>query len=126
MEDADTEMFSQFVNKKALIVMNKQDLGLLWSRDGAIPVSATTGAGLDDLRSRILESLDFEAIADRPAVTNVRHMALVERAHDALLRAERRACRRADRCPRSSSWRICRTRAQRSKRLQASARPRIC
>jgi tRNA modification GTPase len=87
LQEADRGMFQQFVNKKALIVINKQDLGLVWCREGAIPVSAATGAGLNELRTRIFESLDFEAIADRPAVTNARHLALVEHARDSLLRA---------------------------------------
>jgi tRNA modification GTPase len=87
LQDADRDIFRQFIDKKALIVINKQDLGLLWGRDGAIPVSAATGAGVNELRTRIFESLDFEVIADRPALTNARHMALVERAHDSLLRA---------------------------------------
>ena len=50
-------------------------------------VSAVTGAGLDELRRRIAASLDVDLLADRPAITNVRHIALVQRAHDALTRA---------------------------------------
>ena len=53
----------------------------------AVPVSATTGQGLDDLRRRIVEALDVDLLRDRPAITNVRHIALVERAHEALVRA---------------------------------------
>ena len=52
-----------------------------------VAVSATTGAGLDELRARIATALDTEARRDRPALTNVRHIALVERAQDALVRA---------------------------------------
>ena len=32
-------------------------------------------------------SLDVDLLADRPSITNVRHIALVQRAHDALTRA---------------------------------------
>ena len=53
----------------------------------AVLVSAVTGAGLDELRRRIAASLDVDLLADRPAITNVRHIALVQRAHDALTRA---------------------------------------
>ena len=87
LQEADLDIFQQFVETKTLIVANKQDVGLLWRREGAIPISAATGTGLDQLRQRILEHLDFEVIADRPAMTNVRHLALVERAHAALHRA---------------------------------------
>jgi tRNA modification GTPase len=72
---------------KGLIVANKSDLTPAWT-DGSIPaVSATTGAGLDELRRRILLALDVDLLRDRPAITNVRHIALVERAHEALVRA---------------------------------------
>ena len=52
-----------------------------------MPVSATTGAGLDELRRRIVGALDVDPLRDRPAMTNVRHIALVDRAHQALARA---------------------------------------
>ena len=39
------------------------------------------------MRRRIVEALDVDLLRDRPAITNVRHIALVERAHDALCRA---------------------------------------
>ena len=71
-----------------LYVANKSDLaGAPGTTTGAVPVSATTGAGLDDLRRRIVEALDVDPLRDRPAITNVRHIALVERAHEALARA---------------------------------------
>src|SRR5438094_876391 len=45
------------------------------------------GAGLDVLRRAIIAALDVEPVRDRPALTNVRHIELVERAHVALTRA---------------------------------------
>jgi tRNA modification GTPase len=36
----------------------------------------------------MVRALDVECLADPPAITNVRHIALVERAHEALLRAQ--------------------------------------
>jgi tRNA modification GTPase len=56
-----------------------------------VAVSALTGEGLDGLRQRILSALDVEPTSETPAITNVRHIALVERAHNALKRAERAA-----------------------------------
>jgi tRNA modification GTPase len=52
-----------------------------------VPVSALTGAGVAELRRRIVAALDAEPCGDRPSMTNVRHTALVERAHSALRRA---------------------------------------
>ncbi len=75
------------LHKRTLIVANKSDLPRAWSRADAVNVSATTGAGLDDLRQRIAAALDVDLLADRPEMTNIRHVALVERADRALHRA---------------------------------------
>jgi tRNA modification GTPase len=72
---------------KVLYVANKADLTPAWRDDGAVAVSAVTGHGLDDLRRAIAAALDADLQRDRPAITNVRHMAIVERAQDALMRA---------------------------------------
>jgi tRNA modification GTPase len=72
---------------KVLYVANKTDLAPAWTDDDAVCVSATTGAGLEELRQRIAAELDVDPLRDRPAMTNVRHIALVDRAHRALTRA---------------------------------------
>ena len=77
----------QTIEYKGLIVANKSDLPAAWNDDGAVAVSATTGEGLDRLRRRIVEALDIDLLRDRPAITNVRHIALVERAHGVFTRA---------------------------------------
>jgi len=74
-------------NEKVLYVANKMDLEPAWTDDGAVAVSAATGAGLEELRARIAAALDEDLHRDRPALTNVRHIALVQRAQDALGRA---------------------------------------
>ena len=79
---------------KRRIVSNKSDLPSVWQRLDAVPVSAATGAGLDELRRRIVGALDVDPLRDRPAMTNVRHIALVDVAHQALGRA--RAAARAE------------------------------
>jgi tRNA modification GTPase len=53
----------------------------------AVCVSAKTGDGLDELRRRIAAALDAGEMRDRPDISNVRHLALVQRAHEALERA---------------------------------------
>jgi tRNA modification GTPase len=72
---------------RTLLVANKADLARTWSRKDAVEVSATAGSGIDDLRRRIVHALDVDFHSDRPAITNVRHIALVEQADRALQRA---------------------------------------
>jgi len=78
---------SQTTEYKRLTVSNKSDLPAAYQDHEAVSVSATTGAGLDELRRRIVEALDVDLLRDRPAMTNVRHIALVDGAHHALARA---------------------------------------
>jgi tRNA modification GTPase len=82
-----TDISTQTTEYKGLIVDNKADLEAAWVDADAVAVSATTGAGLDDLRCRIVAALDVDLMRDRPAITNMRHIGLVERAHVALGRA---------------------------------------
>ena len=82
-----TEIVSQISHYKVLTVINKADLPQAWQNGDAVSVSATTGIGMDELRRRILVALDVEPLRDLPALTNVRHIALVDRAHHALDRA---------------------------------------
>jgi len=53
----------------------------------AVCVSAKTGEGLDELRHRIAAAVAAGERRDRPDISNVRHLALVRRAHEALERA---------------------------------------
>jgi tRNA modification GTPase len=72
---------------RAVVVANKADLRHTWRRADAVEVSAATGEGLDGLRRRISQLLGAGAPGERPAITNARHIALVERADAALRRA---------------------------------------
>jgi tRNA modification GTPase len=76
------------VDRNHLIVQNKCDLG---RPVRGIRISAKTGAGLDDLRNAMMEALDIDLQRDRPEITNIRHIGLVERAHAALIRAREAA-----------------------------------
>ena len=82
-----SQEISQLSDYKRLTVANKSDLPAAWDDTDAVGVSARTGAGLEELRRRIVAALDVDLLRDRPAITNIRHIALVERAHDALGRA---------------------------------------
>jgi tRNA modification GTPase len=71
-----------------LVVRNKSDLqNGAATHPAVLSVSAKTGAGIDDLRRAIVDALGGDVMRDRPEITNVRHIALVQRAHDALTRA---------------------------------------
>jgi tRNA modification GTPase len=86
----DHDIISQTIVKKRLIVINKADLDAVWSEPspGGISVAAGTGFGLAELRRRIAEAMTAGAdLTERPTITNVRHLDLVERAHGALSRA---------------------------------------
>jgi tRNA modification GTPase len=74
-------------NEKVLYVANKSDLPAAWHDDRAVAVSATGRDGLEELRRRIAAALDVDPLRDRPAMTNVRHIEQVDRAHQALGRA---------------------------------------
>ncbi len=92
--DGSRRFLSQIIDNKELIVSNKSDLRTAEETPeaaertpGAVFVSALTGDGLDELRRRIVAALDVDGARDRPEMTNVRHIALVQRAHEALGRA---------------------------------------
>jgi len=90
LDEHDRDVVSQTTENNRLIVINKIDIPAAWSErelEPAVAVSAITGAGFDELRQRIAAAVDAEAVPDRPAITNLRHIALVERAHEGLGRA---------------------------------------
>ena len=72
-----------------LLVVSKADLPPAWAPpEGAVSVSARTGAGLPCLRKAIVTALTArEDLRDPPAITNIRHLELVDAARDALSRA---------------------------------------
>ena len=81
------DVFADANIHRTLTVANKTDLLPLWTLDEAVSVSATSREGLDVLSGRILEALDVDPTSDGPEITNVRHAALVKRAHVDLVRA---------------------------------------
>jgi tRNA modification GTPase len=80
----DEEAGAELVDGNHLIVQTKCDLGRPLR---GIRISAKTGEGLDGLRDAMMSALDVDLQRDRPEITNVRHIGLVERAHAALVRA---------------------------------------
>ena len=74
-----------------VVVANKSDLRAAWDVAAlAVPVievSARTGVGIESLRHVLADAGEGEPVRDTPAVTNLRHVALLERARDALRQA---------------------------------------
>jgi tRNA modification GTPase len=98
LEDADRELIASTASRARVIVANKADREPSWNRDAlddagacVVDASAITGVGLDVVRARLLAALDVDVQQDRPAITNVRHIALVRQADEALARASRAA-----------------------------------
>lgn len=78
----------------AIVVISKSDLPPAWSPAElgvelpVVAVSAITGAGLPALRASLVRALtDRESLRDPPAISNVRHLTLIDRAIDAAMNA---------------------------------------
>jgi tRNA modification GTPase len=86
LDPDDQQILDETADVRRVVVSNKADLGEN-DRAGFLRVSARTGEGLDALRAELIRALDVETREDPPAITNLRHIALLERAHDSLSRA---------------------------------------
>ena len=86
LDELDRQLLDDTASRRRLVVANKADLGC--DGDPAfLRVSARTGEGVDALRAGLVRALDVEVRDDPPSITNLRHVALLERAHEALSRA---------------------------------------
>jgi tRNA modification GTPase len=92
LDDDDLEILSQVQDSRTLTISNKADLDPGWTDPALLRVSARTLKGIPELRQAIVAALDIEPLRDTPEITNVRHIALVQQAQDALLRARVAAC----------------------------------
>ena len=83
----DRRLLEETASQQRLIVANKSDLPAASDVEGALPVSAATGDGLDRLRCAMVRDLTGgESLRESPALTNLRHISLLEDARDALAR----------------------------------------
>lgn len=92
LHDDDRAVLEETTHRMRIIVASKSDLPAAWEPDvlgpGVIRVSPPRGAGIEALRSALIAALAAERPArDTPAVTNLRHVALLERALTAMARA---------------------------------------
>ena len=93
----DLELLAATTGNRRVVAVNKIDLPNAWSRipaDPASPIpvrdrielSVHTGEGMDAIVSAISRALSTgEEFRDRPAITNVRHVALLARARASLV-----------------------------------------
>ena len=91
--DEDRAVLDDTVDLPRVLVVNKSDLGHQRPASGnggrAVHVSARTGEGLDTLRTAILRALcgDRKPERETAAISNVRHVALLEDARQHLIAA---------------------------------------
>jgi tRNA modification GTPase len=88
----DEELLSVTAEGPRVLAGNKSDLSPAWVpeevRARVVWVSALTGAGFDELRCALIDTLaGGERLRDTPAVTNMRHAGLLSNARAALRRA---------------------------------------
>jgi tRNA modification GTPase len=86
----DHDLLKATDNRPRVMAANKSDLDAAWNLEcvpGAIGVSALAGDGLDRLRVALAEAAAGEPARDVPAITNVRHVHLLQQARAALERA---------------------------------------
>jgi tRNA modification GTPase len=94
LTDDDERLLAETSGRPRVVVASKSDLPAAWNeRDvagsGALAISTTGGEGLSALRTAVVAALTgAEPSRDVPAVTNVRHVDLLSRAREALIRAE--------------------------------------
>ena len=92
----DNLLLSQTAGRRRIVVSNKSDLpvsgagaGAAVAPDGLLGVSARTGAGMDELRRGIAVALTGgDSLRDEAAISNVRHIELVEEARMHLCAAQ--------------------------------------
>jgi tRNA modification GTPase len=90
----DRDVLAATANQRRVIVLNKSDLppaaveADIYGPEAAIEISATTGAGLDQLIESIAATLNAPApLRDQPQLTNTRHILLLDKARAAIERA---------------------------------------
>lgn len=83
----DDALIPQGLADRVIPVASKADLTQAWSHPDAAAVSATTGEGLDALIERVQRHLIGEPLTDPPAISNVRHIQLLNTTREVLVRA---------------------------------------
>lgn len=94
LDDVDRQLIDETRRVPRVIAVNKSDMPQLWDftaetwASDAIATSAVTHDGLDALRARISEGVSAAVVSsETPTLTNIRHIALLESARAAVVRA---------------------------------------
>ena len=104
LDSEDTALLGESASSQRLVVVNKIDLPASWAVDAlpspaasaCIQVSMKTPEGLGELRQAVADALGAgERLRDTAAVTNIRHIELLERVHAGLQRAAHAAAESA-------------------------------
>ena len=86
LDDDDAAILRETCQRRRVVVANKSDI-VEGAAGAFLSISAKSGAGLDVLRQVLERTVDDDLLDERPSITNLRHLSLVERADDALSRA---------------------------------------
>ncbi|MDQ2776059.1 MAG: tRNA uridine-5-carboxymethylaminomethyl(34) synthesis GTPase MnmE [Acidobacteriota bacterium] len=92
MTEEDRVLIEKLRDRLPLLAGNKSDLGLkVTSVPGLLPVSATTGEGIPELRQAILKRLAPDGLAtpESGSITSIRHESLLRESVEALGNARR-------------------------------------
>jgi tRNA modification GTPase len=85
----DELLLSRTGDQRRIVVANKSDLPAVIAQPTDVSVSARTGAGADALRRAIVHALTGEeSLRDAAAVSNLRHITLIEQARTRLVAAQ--------------------------------------
>lgn len=88
----DDQLLAATADRPRIVVGNKSDLPARFEIAGPITISAKTGAGFEDLRRAIVRELTgTESLRDTAAISNTRHIALLEEARASLIAAQQAA-----------------------------------
>jgi len=85
----DERLVADTAARARVVVASKSDLEPAWpsGEHDSIDVSSITDEGVDQLRRALVARAGGDALRDRPGIANLRHAALVRRAHTAVTRA---------------------------------------
>jgi tRNA modification GTPase len=85
----DRTLLDETAARPRVVAASKSDLASAWdvSPPGAIAVSSLTDEGIGDLREAMLRAGGIEVPRDRAPIANIRHVALLEQARAAIVRA---------------------------------------
>jgi tRNA modification GTPase len=85
----DRALLDETTVRRRLIVASKCDLAAAWDAGaaGALAVSSLTDDGIGELRKALVAFGGADVLRDRAPIANVRHVALLKRAREAIARA---------------------------------------